>query len=175
MMNNKVSLRRLKDSINDYKLLEKWYKEEKIYKSFEQRKLNLKEIKEKYYPRTFNDSKVPVFMILYNEKPVGIIQYQLVDEVNKKLYKLKDNNIYEIDIFIGELNLHNLGIGTKSINLIINSLKKEKDINLFVMCPLKSNLNAIRCYEKCGFKIIRSFKTNDTIGNIKEYLLMIKR
>ncbi len=45
-----VNIRLLEDKAEDYKLLEKWYQEEEIYSSFEQRKLNYKEIKEKYYP-----------------------------------------------------------------------------------------------------------------------------
>lgn len=42
------------------------------------------------------------------------------------------------------------------------------------MCPLKDNIPTIKCHEKCGFKINNSFKTEDTIGNLQEYLLMIK-
>ena len=41
-----VNIRLLKDIEEDYKLLEKWYQEEEIYSSFEQRKLNYKEIKD---------------------------------------------------------------------------------------------------------------------------------
>ena len=113
-----VNIRLLKDIGEDYKLLEKWYQEEEIYLSFEQRKLNYKEIKEKYYPRTLKTAKIPVYMIEYQKKPVGIIQYKLVDEANKNLYKLTGNNIYEIDIFIGELKEHNKGIGSKAINIL---------------------------------------------------------
>ena len=52
MKDGKLELRQLIDSDEDYKKLEKWYQEEEIYSHFEQRKLNYKEIKEKYYPRT---------------------------------------------------------------------------------------------------------------------------
>ena len=39
-----IKLRRLKNTIEDYKLLEKWYQEEEVYLSFEQRKLSYSEI-----------------------------------------------------------------------------------------------------------------------------------
>ena len=42
-----VNIRLLEDKAEDYKLLENWYQEEEIYSSFEQRKLNYKEKKEK--------------------------------------------------------------------------------------------------------------------------------
>ena len=169
-----VNIILLKDKAEDYKLLESWYQEEEIYSSFEQRKLNYKEIKEKYYPRTLKTAKIPVYMIEYKDKPVGIIQYKLVDETDKKLYKLSGNNIYEIDIFIGELKEHNKGIGSKAINILSQILKKEKNAELLVMCPLKNNIKAINCYKKCGFCIKDYFDTKDTIGIFQTYVLMVK-
>ena len=169
-----VNIRLLKDIGEDYKLLEKWYQEEEIYLSFEQRKLNYKEIKEKYYPRTLKTAKIPVYMIEYQKKPVGIIQYKLVDEANKNLYKLTGNNIYEIDIFIGELKEHNKGIGSKAINILSQKLKKEKNAELLVMCPLKNNIKAINCYKKCGFYKKNYFDAKDTIGIPQTYALMVK-
>lgn len=171
---NKVSIRLLKDDIEDYKLLEKWYQQEEIYSSFEQRKLSLKEIKNKYYPRTKEDSSVPVFMIIYDNRPIGIIQYKLVSKNDLELYKLDGNNIYEIDIFIGDLKEHNKGIGSTAINILSNMLFKDKSAKYLVMCPLVSNKAAIRCYEKCGFEIIRKFQEKDGINNIQEYYLMKK-
>lgn len=171
---NNVFLRRLRDDTNDYKLLETWYQEEVVYSQFEQRKLNFQEIKEKYYPRTLDEATVPVYMIEYDNKPVGIIQYKLVDEENKKLYGLKIDNIYELDIFIGDLKYHNKGIGYKSILIMNNYLFKEKNANLLVMCPLINNFSAIKCYQKCGFVNKSKFTTEDTIGTLQEYILMIK-
>ena len=174
MKDGKLELRQLIDSDEDYKKLEKWYQEEEIYSHFEQRKLNYKEIKGKYYPRTLKEAKIPVYMIKYNKVPIGIIQYQLINSENKKLYNINYNKCYEIDIFIGELTMQGQGIGKKAINLLSKYLFKEKNIESLIMCPLKDNIPAIKCYEKCGFKINNSFKTEDTVGNLQEYLLMIK-
>lgn len=169
-----VNIRLLRDREEDYKLLEKWYQEEEIYSSFEQRKLNYEEVKEKYYPRTIKTAKVPVYMIEYKKMPVGIIQYKLVEEEDKKIYKLTGKDIYEIDIFIGELKEHNKGIGSKAINIISKILKKEQHAKLLVMCPLRSNIKAINCYKKCGFYIKDYFDTKDTIGVFQTYALMVK-
>ena len=169
-----VNIRLLNDSEEDYIMLEKWYQEEEIYSSFEQRKLDYNEIKEKYYPRTLPTAKVPVYMIEYKNKPVGIIQYKLVEEEDKKLYKLTGNNIYEIYIFIGELKEHNKGIGSKAINILSNLLKCEKGAKILVICPLENNIKAINCYKKCGFYIKDYFDTKDTIGVLQTYALMVK-
>lgn len=174
MNDGKLELRKLIDSNDDYKKLEKWYQEEEIYSHFEQRKLNYKEIKEKYYPRTLKEAKIPVYVIEYDKIPIGIIQYQLINSENKKLYNINYNKCFEIDIFIGELNMQGQGIGEKAINLLSDYLFKEKKAESLVMCPLKDNIPAIKCYEKCGFKINNLFKTEDTIGDLQEYFLMIK-
>lgn len=174
MKDEEIKLRILNNSEDDYKLLEKWYQNKAVYLHFEQRKLNYEEVKKKYCPRTSLDSKIPVFMIEYNNIPVGIIQYQLINNENKKLYDLNIDNSFEVDIFIGETNLYNKGIGRKSINLLSNYLFKEKKANAIIMCPLKENKNAIKCYENCGFKIKKEFQTEDTIGIIQKYILMIK-
>jgi aminoglycoside 6'-N-acetyltransferase len=172
---NKIKLRLISDSKKDYKYLEKWYQEEEIYSHFEQRILNYDEIKEKYSKRTSNNSKIPVYMIEYNDIPVGIIQYQVVKKENKKLYKISGNKVYEVDIFIGDLKLHNKGIGSKTVNLMTNYLILEEKADKVVMCPLKENKNAIRCYEKCNYEIKNEFRTEDTIGNIQDYVVMVKK
>ncbi len=169
-----VSIRRLRDSKEDYEMLTKWYHEEEIYTIFEQRILNYDEVKKKYYPRTIDDAKVPVYMIELDNKPVGIIQYTLVNDEDKELYRINGNDIYEMDIFIGELDVHRKGIGSTAINLLSDYLFKEKNANIIVMCPLKTNTRAIKCYEKCGFSIRDYFDTEDTIGEVHTYVLMTK-
>ena len=171
---DEVNIRLLKDTDADYKLLEKWCQEEEIYSNFEQRILNEQEIKEKYYPRTLKKAKAPVYMIEYKQKPVGIIQYKLVNEEDKKLYQLTGNYIYELDIFIGELKEQNKGIGKRAIDILSEFLDKEKNAQLLVMCPLKSNVKAINCYKKCGFYIKDYLALKDTIGVLQTYALMVK-
>jgi len=136
--------------------------------------LNYNEIKNKYYSRTLYDTEVPVYIIEYGDIPVGIIQYKLVNNDDKERYGLNDDNIYELDIFIGELDYQNKGIGKICINIMTNYLFKNRFAEKIIMCPLKDNIKAISCYKKCGFNILKEFKDNDTIGNEKEYILMIR-
>lgn len=169
-----IKLRKLKDQEMDYKLLEKWYQEKFVYLYFEQRPLTYNEIQHKYYSRTLDNAQVPVYMIEFNNVPIGIIQYKLVNNDDKERYGLNDDNIYELDIFIGELDYQNKGLGKICINMITNYLFENKSANKIIMCPLKDNIKAIKCYNKCGFNILKEFKDNDTIGNKKEYILMIR-
>lgn len=173
-INEDIKLRLLEDRESDYKNLEKWYKDRDVYLSFEQRILTYDEIQNKYKSRTKEDSDIKVYIINYKDKDIGIVQYKKVI-IDKELYKINYDRAYEIDIFIGDNNYRNSGIGTIVINYISDYLLEDKDINIVIMSPLSNNKKAIRCYEKAGFKYINSYYDKDTIGNIQEYYLMIKR
>lgn len=169
-MTNNIRLRLLSNNETDYKLLHKWYFNPKVYKYFEQRIPTYNEIVEKYSKRTSLTSITPVYIIEYNNIPVGIIQYTKLTNKAKKTYNIiKDG--YEIDIFIGEDDYYHKGIGSNAIKLLIDKLKQNNTI--FVMVPEIENINAIKCYEKVGFKQINTFKEPNTIGIIKDKIVMI--
>ena len=157
---NDIKISLLEDNEENYKLLEKWCSQEEIYKHFEQRILTYDEIVNKYKNRCNINSDTPVYMIYYKNKKIGIVQYR------------EKNNVFDIDIFIGELNLHNKGIGQIIITLFTQYLKNIKDAKEFTLIPLKDNVKAIKCYKKCGYKIIKEFKALNTIKEEKEYVLM---
>lgn len=174
IVDNEIKLRRLTDEIDDYVLLTKWYQEEEIYSHFEQRKLSYEEVRNKYFFRTKEDAKIPVYMIEYIDEPIGIVQYQKISKENLNLYKLDEENSYEVDIFLGEIKLHNKGIGRRVIEMVSKYLFDIKKAKLIVMCPLYDNKNAIKCYKNAGFKEISCFETEDTIGDIQKFVLMIR-
>ena len=169
---NSVKLRLLKDNEEDYKLLHKWYHNKKVYTYFEQRIPSYDEIVNKYSKRTTLDSITPVYMIEYNDKSVGIIQYTKLTNDEKKRYNINSDG-YDIDIFIGEDNYYHKGIGSSAIKVLIDKLNKPNII--FTMVPEVDNINAIKCYQKVGFKKIYTFEEEDTIGNIKTKTVMIHK
>lgn len=156
-----IRLSILEDKEKNYRLLEKWCSNEEIYKCFEQRILSYDEIVKKYKNRCSINSKVPVYMIYYKDKEIGIIQYQNVKP-----------NTYELDVFIGEIDLHSKGLGEIVINLMTNYLIKFNGAKTLLLCPLKENEKAIKCYSKCGYKIKKEYKDFNTIGEEKDYVMM---
>ena len=164
-----VNLRLLRDNDGDYKLLYKWYHNKKVYTYFEQRILTYNEIVDKYSQRTSLDSMTPVYIILYNNKPVGIIQYTRLSSESKRRFHIDDDG-YEIDIFIGEEGYYHKGIGSTAIEMLINILKNNK---VFVMVPEIDNVNAIKCYQKVGFVKTIIIDEEDTIGVMKNKIVMI--
>ncbi|WP_348535351.1 GNAT family N-acetyltransferase [Komarekiella delphini-convector] len=63
----------------------------------------------------------------------------------------KTNNVYGIDLFIGETNYLNQGIGTKMLSAVIEYIFEQLQAVKIVIDPDVSNTRANRCYEKCGF------------------------
>ena len=164
----------LKDEKINYELLYKWCSQEEIYKYFEQRPLSYDEIVDKYYPRTLKDTKIVVYMIEYDKKLVGMIQYQKVDDKKNKLYGINLDNAYEIDLFIGELDLHNKSIGKETIDKMCDYLFNEKKADYIIGSILDENIKSLKCCEKCGFKILKKIRMKDTIGVMQNYYIVIK-
>ena len=165
-----VNLRMLENSESDYQLLYKWYQNEKVMTYFEQRSLSYQEIVNKYSKRTLVKSITPVYMIEYNNLPVGIIQYTKLTKETKNKYHVT-NDGYDVDVFIGEDNYYHKGIGSLAIKELIKMLKNEG--NIIVMVPEVNNINAIKCYQKVGFKKKYFYTEPDTIGVDKEKVVMI--
>ena len=90
-----------------------------------------------------------------------------------QIYKY-DDNTYEYDLFIGEENYLNKGIGTIIVNKVNNYIYDKYKAKSIILRPFKRNIRAIKCYEKCGFKYISEYLGKDTLGN-PEVIVVLRR
>ena len=67
----------------------------------------------------------------------------------------------ELDIWLRSVKYTGKGYGTDAINQLTDYLIKRYDTKTFMMRPGKHNIGAIKCYEKCGFKITDDFNPAD--------------
>lgn len=140
-------------SSNDFLKLYEWCKQEFVYEWFEQRILSYDEIVNKY-ERKLKEGKQDLYIILYDDKDIGLVQ----------IYKYNDNT-YEYDLFIGEEEYLNKGIGTKVVNKVNSIIYDKYKVDSIILRPFKRNIRAIKCYLKCGFKTIDEYLGKDTLGN----------
>lgn len=159
-INDEISLRKISDNEKEYQMLHKWCSKRFVYKYFEQKVLSLAEIKKKYSKR-IEDGKYVTRIIEYLNKPIGLVQYQ------------KEKKGYQIDIFIGEEKYRGKKIGQKIIKVLSDKLLEDADE--VAMIPFKENIAAIKCYQNAGFEIINEIEDKDTLGNVTQNVLMIKR
>ena len=63
------------------------------------------------------------------------------------------NRTTYIAIYIGHPDYRNKGYGTEALKLFLNFLFNELDLRKVKLNVFSFNKRAIRCYEKCGFKL----------------------
>ncbi len=70
-------------------------------------------------------------------------------------------------IFIGDKKYWNKGYGTEAINLVLDYGFNLLNLNNIELHVFEYNKRAIKCYEKCGFKIMGKRRQDKIIGGKK--------
>lgn len=168
---NDITLSKFNGNEDNYKLMYKWCNEDYIYEWFEQRKLSYKEIVDKYSNKLNGNQKL--YIINYENKKIGYFQVYQYNEKND--YLKEYHNIYEYDLFIGEKEYLNKGIGSLVVQKINDMLFYKYNADCIILRPCTRNIRAIKCYEKNGFYKIYDYNDKDTIGNKETYTFLINK
>ena len=78
-----------------------------------------------------------------------------------------------LGIFISGKNSRGRGIGSYAIREAIRISKQRMPFRYVRLNVRRNNLRAIRCYEKCGFKVCGEGQKNAKNGSIIDYYRMI--
>jgi len=162
-----VRVRRMQDDMYDYELMEKWRTDERVLEFYGGRDYPyyLEKVQEKYLPLIKGEEKIFPCIFNYKNIPVGYLQYYALNdllETEKQAYCLEEtNDVYAVDLFIGEPDYWSQGIGTKVLVAVINYLFTQLQAKKIVIDPYVGNHRAIRCYEKCGFVKVRLLPKHD--------------
>lgn len=172
--NLNITFRPLENNEDDYTKIYNWCQNKYVYEWFEQRKLTFEEIRNKYKNK-LDKKKQKLYIIKSNDKDIGIVQiYKHGYDVNLEILK-KYKNIYEYDLFIGEHDYLNEGLGKKIIGQINSLIYKTLYADCIILRPFKNNIRAIKCYESQGFKKIYEYSGHDTLGMIKDISIYIHK
>jgi aminoglycoside 6'-N-acetyltransferase len=171
---NNLYIREL--TLEDAPHLAKWLSDPEVLEFYEGRDQphDLALVKKVFYSK--EDGLTPN-IILYNEKPIGYVQYYPVDTKDKTFYGYgADSNVYGMDQFIGEPSYWGRGIGQHLVNEVVRYLFTEKDADIVVMDPQVRNKRALRCYEKCGFRIVKTLPEQELHeGKMEDCYLIEKK
>ena len=120
-----------------------------------------------------HDDKEYRYIIVMDGRSIGYIQmYKLDDWPDYKLLIQEEGA--GIDLFIGEPDLINKGIGTEVINRFVEDVVfADPDITQCVIDPEATNAAAIRAYTKAGFTPVRTVDVPNTPG--PELIMVRKR
>jgi aminoglycoside 6'-N-acetyltransferase len=169
----------MEDCMDEYNLLAKWLSTPEVLKFYEGRNnpFDLDKVVKKFGPRARGENLVTPCIIEYDEQAVGYIQYYKIDpeeyDVKEKIDISKYQSPYGIDLFIGEPDYWNKGIGSKLMKKMIQYLFEIKKADVIFIDPLTSNKRAIKCYEKSGFKAVGVIEKREIFeGEYKDNLIM---
>ena len=153
-----IAIRRMRDELSDYHLMARWLTDERVLEFYEGRDNphDLTKIQEKYSPRVMGVEQVIPCILLYQDRPIGYIQYYPL-AAQQVLWRYLDSaqGVYSLDLFIGEAHLWDQGIGTRAVSAMTRYLFEGLDAQRVTIDPRVSNHRAVRCYEKAGFRKIR--------------------
>ncbi len=125
----------------------------------------------RFYPNNcsvsdYDPSRVCWFMIEENASCIGSVWLERdPDETDTMM----------LGIFISGDHNRNRGIGSYAIKEAIRISKQRMPFQYVRLNVRKNNLRAIRCYEKCGFKICGEGRKNAENGVIIEYYQMVMK
>lgn len=167
-----IYLRDIIDNDEEYKRLYNWCLNPSVYKYFEQRILSYEEVVSKY-KRRVGSEEVKTLIIVYKNKEIGLVQYEKIDDEDRKNFDISLDNVVSIDIFIGDSSFYELGIGTRVIKYISEYLLSKFD--MVIANVQSSNYNSINMCLKCGFKELKKIDYSDTLGNKTKNILLYLR
>ncbi len=149
-----------------------WCLNPSVYEYFEQRVLSYDEVVDKYKRRVGNED-VKTLIIVYKNKEIGLVQYEKMDDDDRKKFCILLDNVVSIDIFIGDNSFYGLGIGSRVVKYISKYLLSNFD--MVIANVQSSNSNSINMCLKSGFKELRKVDYSDTLGNSTKNILLYLR
>ena len=107
------------------------------------------------------------FIIHNNQTPIGYIQiYNAYDFPRSKPLLGLPENLGAFDIFIGEEEVLKQGLGSKAISQFLN-IHGSQYYHIFAD-PDSSNIAAIKCYAKTGFKKVSEHADTVEVWMVKD-------
>lgn len=153
-----LTIRVMRES--DYPYMAKWLNNDLVIEYYGPR-LTLEQVIAKYGPRLNGELYVKPCVVEYKDKPIGYMQYYRTPKEQLKLYGYSvEDSFYGIDQFIGETELWSKGIGTQMISILLEYLSSKLGVSKVVLDVKSTNIQAIKCYEKCGFRVVKNLKDN---------------
>jgi adenylate kinase family enzyme/ribosomal protein S18 acetylase RimI-like enzyme len=127
-----------------------WWRESRDWQTFA----------EKYKTKFIQDKTVGAFVVNHEAKPIGYIQWATIenDPIRTEQYP---ERTFGIDVFIADINYIGKGYGPLLMKqFIIEKIMPQKP-NKIITDPEITNVQAIRAYEKVGFKKTKIVQATD--------------
>ena len=160
-------IRRMRDANDDYELIVTWRNRPHVRHWWDPDlpDLTLDSAKTEYEDDIRDDSATTLCIAELDGRPIGFMQFyrwaSYADEAREVGIPF-DDDVWGVDVFIGEQDETGRGLGTRMMNVLCRYLEVERSATSVALTTELTNAAAIRCYEKAGFEKIREVTDLDT-------------
>lgn len=155
-----IALRPLKE--DDLLLLHSWLQRPHVVEWWggEDACLNFDQVREKYLPRLKHPERVTPYIAMLDGMPIGYAQSYIALDCGDGWWKDEtDPGVRGLDLFLSEVDQLGKGIGTRLVRTLVEHLFADPEVTQIQTDPNPRNLRAVRCYEKAGFRVVRTIIT----------------
>ncbi|MGL4232841.1 MAG: aminoglycoside 6'-N-acetyltransferase [Casimicrobium sp.] len=146
----------------DLPLLHTWINRPHIVEWWGGERPSMEEVRAHYLPRVMAEERVTPYIAMLDDVPFAYAQsYVALGSGDGWWEDETDPGVRGIDQSIGEAHLLGQGLGTKLVRTLVDRLFEDPSVTKVQTDPAPTNLRAIRCYEKAGFKIVDNIITPD--------------
>jgi RimJ/RimL family protein N-acetyltransferase len=114
------------------------------------------------------------FIVQHDYEPIGYLQYYRIrDHPRYGSLVGAEPHDYGMDLFIGQDDRIGRGVGTQIVAAALKELIfAQADAERCLVGPSPENHRAIRCYEKCGFRHVKTVVASD---GEQEYVMVVDK
>lgn len=158
----------------DLELLHHWLNQPHVLEWWRE-PLTLAATREKYGPYARGEVLTFPFLILWDGHPIGYVQwYRIADHPEYAVQVQVEEGAAGIDLFIGEPERIHRGLGALVIRRFLwEVVFPQPGVTCCVIGPDQDNRAAIRCYEKAGFRYLKTVQVQGEPA--PEYLMRLDR
>lgn len=162
-----LAIRRMRDEDSEYELMVEWRNRPHVRRRWDpdDPPMTVASAKSEYQPDTVPGAPGTACFIESQGRPIGFIQFyrwasfpEGANEVGIPF----DEDTYGLDVFIGEPELIDRGLGGRAVELLSAYLIDELGASSVALTVDQDNSRAIRAYEKAGFERVKEVLDTDT-------------
>lgn len=158
--NDLVTLRLMTE--HDIPMLHDWLNRPHIVEWWGGERPTLAQVRNKYLPRIMAQKCVTPYIAALGQRPIGHAQsYIALGSGDGWWEEETDPGVRGIDQSLSEATELGKGLGTKLVATLVDFLFRDPAVTKIQTDPAPTNLRAIRCYEKAGFRQVRRIVTPD--------------
>jgi aminoglycoside 6'-N-acetyltransferase len=174
----------MRDDPDDYMAFVRWRNEPHVAEWWttddDPTPTTLDRVVENYGPRAEDGSWVTGCIITVDDRSIGYTQFYPwsgADEEAREMGIPSDEGSYGLDIFIGDPDMVDRGVGTRAVALLSRHLFQELDATVVALLTPLGNERAHRAYEKAGFRKVRQTLDTDVVNGERRmsWLMILER